>query len=193
MTDDFSDDPEVAHWAQYIGAPVKKTLEGTFETGVRLAECKASVPGKYHSVLLHSGWSIRMAQMYTRIASNPVLTKHENVFALPPHYSKLYLLAQLEDSELQQAIDLGRVWPAMTVNDVKALVQDVKASRGDQSERPRRLITDDPWVIARNQLVESFTGMTNAERLALVVEALVVLKKVGGKATSPPAGDEDPF
>lgn len=133
----------VTAWAERIRAQMNKTLEDILELGTLLIECKTSLPdGQYLATLDLVGLDHRVAQMYARIARNPVLTNAKTFSHLPPHYSKLNLLAHLDDADLQQAVDEGRVWPSMKVKDVKALVETTRVSRS-QTKTPAAVVADE--------------------------------------------------
>ena len=114
----------VGFWVERIRVPMRKTLGGVFALGDVLIQAKEALPhGEYLLAVKIAGFEPRVAQMFTRIAQNSVLTDAKYLSCLPLEYSKLYMLTQLSDISLRRALRSGHITPTMRTRDVQELVR----------------------------------------------------------------------
>ena len=120
---------DVDAWVERIRGPMRKTLEGVIALGDVLIQAKEALPhGEYLSAVRLAGLEPRVAQMFTRIAQNPVLTDAKYLSCLPLEYSKLYMLTQISDTTLKKALRTGHITATMQTRDVQELVRMANAA-----------------------------------------------------------------
>jgi len=116
-------DLAVARWAKRLRVPLGKSVDGIFDFGESLIQCKADVGhGSYLEVLGEVGVEPRVAQMYTKVATNAVLSNAKFFSHLPPLYSALYVLTRLDDKTLERVLSKGMVTPSSTTKQISDLV-----------------------------------------------------------------------
>jgi hypothetical protein len=124
-------------FAAAINAATEDEVKGIIRKGRLLQEAKDQ--------LEHGDWgrlfeqkrvtiSIRIAQMYMRIANNPVFSNAKNFSHLPPSYTTLNALLldeDIDDQKLQKAIDDGKIHAGIEGGEVKELIEQMKEKEDD--------------------------------------------------------------
>jgi hypothetical protein len=113
-------------WLDRINAAYSKSLEAIIETGRLLLEFKKSAGHGCFMQCFDEGrmlFPIDTAEKVMRIASSRVLSNSANLRNLPQAISSLYLLSQMPEEQLQQAISDGAVHPDMRARDIKMLIE----------------------------------------------------------------------
>jgi hypothetical protein len=133
---------------------VRQTVASTIEQGQMLLELKDKLPpgcwerlfaGHPQSVADPIRYSVRTAQMFIQIASNPILTNEANHGSLPSSWRTLVELARLPSATLQRALTAGQVHTEMERVDVLSLQSTRK------SPRPRGAALDERRAVASAQ------------------------------------------
>ena len=142
----------VAEWSAKIRASWvdKGVVASVVATGTLLLECKAELGhGKYlKEAIAGSGLElIRVAQMFTKIASHKVLANASNYSLLPDAYNTLYALSGLEIPVLEKAILDGRVTPTLKLDEAKALVRRLELEANSDGPHPPANTPTKAWML----------------------------------------------
>jgi hypothetical protein len=111
-------------WADKVNAAWRKTAEGFIETGQILNVAKAALKyGEWGKCLQDLDFDEDKAQKLMKIAKTTPLSNTANLRYLPPSFTTLHTLTQLEDKHLATAIKKGDVHPNMGGRDAEELVE----------------------------------------------------------------------
>jgi hypothetical protein len=116
-----------------------KHVEGIIESGLALIALQEAVGRGIWEAYKEDLASKRVAckrqvEMLQRIASKPALTDPHNHADLPASVTKLYLLSGLADDKVQPLIDDGSIHPAITIEEVKELVERIGGPSADDEK-----------------------------------------------------------
>lgn len=111
-------------WAQLVRSDLGQAVAGFIAAGQHLVQAKLAIP--------HGGWeqwvkgevgiSPTQALWLMRIADHEAIANPLHVMDLPPSWSTLYELSQLDANLLEAAIQSGAVHPQLERKQAKALV-----------------------------------------------------------------------
>lgn len=126
------------YWADQINSIWRQTAEAYLKMGKLLVEARATLEDKEYKKLLDKDLDFdeRKAQKLVRIARNPVLTAPSNVKLLPPSYSTLNVLAQLDNSDLKRLFTRGDIHPNMERADAEELVEKLNPKKPAAKTKP---------------------------------------------------------
>jgi hypothetical protein len=135
-----ADRPQTPHeWAQHIRGHFAKAVEGAVGAGQGLIDAKGALAhGEYETMVVDElRMSTGTARKLAAIASNRVIADRSHENALPPAWTTLYALSQMEPDDLAAAIEQGDVWPTMErrhAEDVVELYREQPADPQPESE-----------------------------------------------------------
>lgn len=112
-----------ADFAKLINEAWQSTLDGIFQTGLRLETAKAELPhGEWLAMIADDlPFGEDTAQNLIRIAKDDRITNTEHVRYLPVAWGTLYQLTKLDDETFAAAIEDGRINSKMARKDALAL------------------------------------------------------------------------
>jgi hypothetical protein len=110
----------VDEWVRGIRLRQRRTVAAVVDLGKYLIKCKAALAhGQWTQALELAEISLRVAEMFMTIASDPVLANPSNHSALPLAYNTLYDLSKLQAETLEDGITTGWVNPSLTQKALK--------------------------------------------------------------------------
>jgi len=132
-------------WGAFIREAVTNSVRAIIDVGANITQCKLDLPhGQFLEALRFAGISPRVAQMFMKVANNPVLSNAKTSSHLPASYNSLYELTKLEEDRLEEIIAEGVVNAGTTYSAAKSLVrqEQIKAQHGE----PRFYTEDDVHI-----------------------------------------------
>lgn len=121
-------------WAELIAAAWRQSVNGVIRAGQLLNEAKAALPhGEYLQMVENAlPFKARTAQRLMAIAQDERITNATHATLLPQHWTTLYDLTQLDDTEFEAKITDGTIHPEMQRRDV---AQSIKRKHRDLKEK----------------------------------------------------------
>jgi hypothetical protein len=129
------DDRTPDEWASLVRSDLGQAVAGFIAAGRHLVQAKMSIR--------HGGWeqwvktavgiSPATARMLMELARHPAIANRQHANDLPPSWTTLYELSQLEPDLLEAAIQSGAVHPQLERKEAKALVIEYKMRAAEVS------------------------------------------------------------
>jgi Protein of unknown function (DUF3102) len=134
----------VQDYVSEITSTWNKTVDGIFETGIKLIEAKDALGhGQFEQMVRDElPFRERTAERLMAIASNTRLSKDDYRALLPPSWGTLYELTTLDDKAFEAGVNDGIINPEMTRRSITTLKRlgsrnDIK-EKGDITRQKRR-------------------------------------------------------
>jgi site-specific DNA-methyltransferase (adenine-specific) len=126
-------------WAAVVRSDLGQAVAGFIAAGRHLSDARPQIPhGTWDSWLRRDvGITQPTAYKLMLVAQNPALVNHSHGNDLPPSWTTLYELSQLEAPLLEAAILAGRVTPELERKQARALVIEYKTKAAEVTYDPR--------------------------------------------------------
>jgi hypothetical protein len=168
------------HFAELINTAWRKSAQSFIDVGRYLNEAKEELDrDQFNSLLKFKlAFSESTAKKLLGIARNPILSSHVN--SLPPCYSTLYLLSQIDTEILLAALADGRVHPGMQRKDAVAL-RKPRDGEGDDGQDFESARNNASTSAPPNEFLEDWQCWTAEEKRTVLkqegVDGLLELLK----------------
>lgn len=127
--------PGRRQWAAQINAAWRKSVEAIFETGRLLTAAKATLAhGQWQAMLAGDlRFNPRVAQMLMEIEHDRRLVKPKIFSLLPPAYTTIYQISQLNDEQLQARVDDGTIRSDMKGREIVTQIKQTRRAEREQT------------------------------------------------------------
>lgn len=126
--------PTRRQWASQINAAWRKSVSAIFETGRILIAAKASLEhGQWETMCANDlKFNPRVAQMLMAIEEDRRLAKPKIFSLLPPAYTTIYQISQLEDGSLEARVADGTIQPNMKGRELVTQIKQTRRAHREQ-------------------------------------------------------------
>lgn len=126
MTNSETISSEISTFAKQISMTWRKAAAAIVETGQKLLEARQRLSTSEFLDLKeylreNEGISESTLSKLQAIARHPIISKQENLHALPPSYTVLYRLTQADEAAVAEALKNGDVSSSLQMADVEKL------------------------------------------------------------------------